>query len=188
MHDSLPLLRPSLARLALGGSCYWCLEAVYQSLRGVESVHQGWVAADGEHSDFHEAVVVDYDPSRLPLDVLIEIHLYTHRATADHQRRDRYRSAVYVLTESQAASARDTLAQLQDDFDAPLLTRVLPLVDFRASKEDYHDYFYSDPSRPFCERWITPKLKLLLERFGDVADGKRLARAGVTAEGSRGQS
>ena len=60
-------------------------------------------------------------------------------------------------------------------------------MDFRASKEDYQDYFYSDPSRPFCERWITPKLKLLLERFSDVADGERLARAGVTAEGGRGQ-
>ncbi|MBY5923999.1 MULTISPECIES: peptide-methionine (S)-S-oxide reductase [unclassified Halomonas] len=177
--NSLPLLAPSKARLALGGSCYWCLEAVYQSLKGVDAVHQGWVAAEPPDSDFHEAVVVDYDPSRLPMDVLIEIHLHTHHATSGHALRQRYRSAVYVQNQVHAQLARQVLTQLQDDFDAPLVTQVLPLAAFRDSKLAYHDYFYSDPSRPFCERWITPKLKLLLDRFSEVADGERLAQAGV---------
>lgn len=169
-------------RIALGGSCYWCMEAVFQSLTGVAHVEQGFVAATpAEPGDerFSEAVIVHFDPARLPLAVVLEIHLHTHRSTANHSRRDNYRSAVYTFDDIQAAEVAALLERLGGEFDAPLVTRVLPFAAFKPSKVEYHNYFYTRPERPFCERYIAPKLKVLLERFGDVADHARLKQAGI---------
>ncbi|ALM53422.1 peptide-methionine (S)-S-oxide reductase [Halomonas huangheensis] len=176
-------------RIALGGSCYWCLEAVFQSLIGVERVEQGFVAATDENhdeTDFCEAVIVHFDPQAIPLSVLIEIHLHTHHCTADHSMRERYRSAVYVFDEQQAHAVEEILATLQSDFMAPLVTRVLPFASFKPSQQQYHDYFYTNPQRPFCERWIAPKLRILLERFSDSTDQQKLRNAGLTDRSSTG--
>ncbi|WP_343065456.1 peptide-methionine (S)-S-oxide reductase [Arenibacter arenosicollis] len=81
-------------KIAFGGGCHWCTEAVYQSLKGVEVVEQGFVASKGEESFFSEAVIVHYDPKSIALKDLILIHLYTHKSTSDHSMRNKYRSAI----------------------------------------------------------------------------------------------
>lgn len=76
-----------LKKIGFGGGCHWCTEAVFQSLKGVKSVQQGWIASKNEHFEFSEAVIVDFDPSSIPLKVLIEIHLHTHKSTSEHSMR-----------------------------------------------------------------------------------------------------
>lgn len=187
MANNLPLTQ----RIAFGGSCYWCMEAVFQSLLGVEKVEQGFVASHDEHhaeTDFSEAVIVHFDPASIPLAVLVEIHLHTHHCTAEHSRRDRYRSAVYVFDPQQGIDAQRILAERQADFDAPLVTRVLPFAAFRPSEQQYHDYFYRNPQRPFCERWIAPKLRVLLQKFSQQTDQQRLKQAGIDTSGKQRQA
>lgn len=187
----------ALSRVAFGGNCYWCTEAIFQSLLGVENVEQGFVAARGESdhdgdndhdgdSDrggeteaFSEAVIVHFDPTAISLTTLIEIHLHTHHCTAQHSMRQQFRSAVYVFDEQQGIEAQHILNALQADFSAPIITQVLPFASFRPSKERCQNYFYSNPQRPFCERWITPKLRILLDRFSQQVDQQRLANAGL---------
>ena len=157
-------------KIGFGGGCHWCTEAVFQSLTGVDRVEQGWIASAGSNEHFSEAVIVHFNPQRIPLDVLIEIHLHTHKSTSNHSMRKKYRSAIYYFSESDGAQCTAILSLLQRDFEKPLITQVLPFVAFDPSAEKIRNYYYSNPQKPFCRRFIEPKLTLLLEQFKDHID------------------
>ena len=161
-----------LKRLGFGGGCHWCTEAVFQALTGVARVEQGFAAADPPDDAFSEAARVAFDPAAIPLDTLVEVHLRTHASTADHTMRGKYRSAIYAEGTEDAAEVRAALDALRPTFDG-LVTRVLPLRAWRASDPRFHDYYATDPTRPFCRTYIDPKLALLRERFGGMVRDDR---------------
>ena len=154
--------------LGLGGGCHWCTEAVFEHLRGVRSVEQGFHRSDLPNGAWSEAVRVSWDPSVLPFRVLLEVHLRTHASTSAHSLRGKYRSAVYVGSESGAGEVRDALAELQGGFAEPLVTQVLPDRGFRMSEARFQNYYRTDPERPFCRTYIDPKLAMLRREFGEV--------------------
>lgn len=156
-------------RIGFGGGCHWCTEAIFQALRSVSRVEQGFIRSTPPHETFSEAVIVRFDPDALPLDVLVEVHLRTHSSTSRHKLRGKYRSAVYVFDPGQAERAREAIARLQPGFDAPLVTEVLPFVAFRPSEPRYQNYYAADPQRPFCRTYIEPKLAELRRRFATEA-------------------
>ncbi len=153
------------SKIGLGGGCHWCTEAVFQSLIGVSKVEQGYVVSFGETSAFSEAVVVHFERSLISLDVLIEIHLHTHKSTSDHSMMSKYRSAVYVFSEEQKKESKVMIMNFQKDFGNNLITEVLAFSLFNPSREQITDYYYKNPEKPFCERFIQPKLKILLQKF-----------------------
>ena len=157
----------TISKIALGGGCHWCAEAVFQSLKGVEKVEQGFVASSGDHNSFSEAVIVHFDSAVISLRDLIEIHLHTHRSTSDHSMRNKYRSAVYSFTAGQSSEAKLILEALQPDFQNGLITKVYPFASFKPSEEQFRDYYLKNPKKPFCERYILPKLETLAEKFPD---------------------
>lgn len=163
-----------IQKIAFGGGCHWCTEAVFQSLIGVENVAQGWVQSTDENDSFSEAVIVTFDASVIPLKVLVEIHLRTHKSTVQHSMRKKYRSAIYFYNEAQQIEATEILLQLQTGFEANIITQVLPFVAFRASREAITNYYYSNPRKPFCEQFINPKLKLLLNEFSEFTAKEKL--------------
>ena len=152
-------------RVGFGGGCHWCTEAVFQHLRGVEHVAQGWASGRDKPDRFAEAVLVDFDPAAIPLSALIAIHLHTHACTSAHPMRHKYRSAVYGFGESQLAESRAILGDLARDFEQPIITEVVAFGAFRQNTERYLDYYRSRPEAPFCRRYISPKLAVLRERF-----------------------
>lgn len=156
-----------IKKIGLGGGCHWCTEAVFQSLRGVQQVDQGYLASGGEAASFSEGVIVSYDPEIIPLETLIEIHLHTHRSTSNHSFRDKYRSAVYYFTAEDATKAEEALEYFQQGFEATIITEVLPFREFEASRESIQDYYLKNPEKPFCEKYIHPKLELLKKEFSD---------------------
>jgi len=155
-----------LIKIALGGGCHWCTEAVFQSLKGVEKVDQGYVASTGEQTEFSEAVIVHFNLDIISLKTLIEIHLHTHKSTSNHSMRDKYRSAVYTFSEMQNNEANEIINSFQTEFENKLILKVYPFLQFKPSRKQLLNYYYSDPNKPFCERFIEPKLKLLLKDFG----------------------
>nr|WP_046759362.1 peptide-methionine (S)-S-oxide reductase [Kordia jejudonensis] len=159
-----------LTTIALGGGCHWCTEAVFQSLIGVHDVKQGWVQSTEVNNTFSEAVIVQFDASIIPLKVLVEIHLRTHKSTVQHSMRKKYRSAVYFYNPSQEKEVVNILSALQTNFKDSIITQVLPFVSFKASREEITNYYYSNPKKPFCEQFINPKLKLLLREFSEYAN------------------
>ncbi len=138
-------------------------------MRGVEEVEQGFAQSEPPDDTWSEAVRIKFDPRLMPLDVLIDVHLRTHASTSNHKMRGKYRSAVYVTGVDQNEEVQAILATLQAGFDAPLVTRVLPLTGFRLSDPRFHRYFERNAGGPFCTRYIDPKLALLRESFADFA-------------------
>ena len=154
-----------LKKIGFGGGCHWCTEAVFQSLKGVDTVKQGWIASKVEHLAFSEAVIVDYNPAIIPLEVLIEIHLHTHKSTSEHSMREKYRSAIYVFNDEQEADVRAKLMILQEKFENKLITQVLHFSEFKPSREQIRNYFYNNPKKPFCNTFINPKLQFLIKNY-----------------------
>lgn len=145
-------------RIGLGGGCHWCTEAVFQAVAGVQRVDQGFLWSTPPADQPSEGVLVLYDTDHVSLDTLIAVHLQTHASRSQHALRGKYRSAIYAPTASLAKAARQALARCADD---AVITRVLPMAGFSASPERYRNYYARDPQRPFCQRYIAPKLALL---------------------------
>lgn len=160
--------------IGFGGSCHWCTEAIFQSLKGVSVVEQGWIASAEPDDAFSEAVVVHFDPDIISLQTLISIHLYTHSCTATHSMRGKYRSAVYTTSPDQAIEAAGIIKNIRAEFDAPIITEVLQLLNFKLNTSNYLDYYYSNPDKPFCQNIINPKLSILLKKFANSVDAGKL--------------
>lgn len=155
------------SKIGFGGGCHWCTEAVFQILKGVHTVEQGWTASEGEAYAFSEAVIVTYDAAVIPLEILIEVQLHTHNSTATHSMRKKYRSAVYYFTMEDVEQIKQAITSLQLTFEEELITQVLPFKSFKASQEAIQNYYKKDPQKPFCEKYIHPKLKHILQKFSN---------------------
>ncbi|WP_178983784.1 peptide-methionine (S)-S-oxide reductase [Winogradskyella helgolandensis] len=153
-------------KIAFGGGCHWCTEAVFQALNGVKKVEQGYASA-GENTMFSEAVIVHFNVEVISLKTLIEIHLRTHKSTSAHSMRGKYRSAIYSFSNVQKLEAEILLKAFQPEFEHQLITRVYPFSEFKASREAIQNYYQKNPKKPFCERFINPKLRLLLNDFSN---------------------
>lgn len=156
-----------IEKIAFGGGCHWCTEAVFQSLIGVEIVEQGFVASTGANDTFSEAVVVHFDKEKISLRELLTIHLHTHASTSEHRMRVKYRSAVYAFSAAQIDQVNSELAVLRKDFEKKLVIKVLPFRAFRPSEEQFRNYYYNDPEKPFCKTYIQPKLDRIAGKFPD---------------------
>ena len=155
-----------MQKVAFGGGCHWCTEAIFESVLGVQTVEQGWIASNMEMATTpSEAVIVHFDASLISLDILTEIHLFTHNATSNHVFRKKYRSAVYTFSASQQAEAESILKKKQKLFTKTLVTKAYPFDSFRLNDEQYLNYYQKNPNKPFCEARIEPKLALLLKKY-----------------------
>jgi len=161
-------------KIGLGGGCHWCTEGIFQSLKGVLKVQQGWIASSQPNSAFSEAIIVEYDAQQIPLAVLIEIHLHTHSSTSSHSMRKKYRSAVYYDDQAIAAQVSAILTTLQNSFNQPIVTQCLPLVEFTLNDKQYLNYFYNQPELPFCQTYIHPKLTKLKKQYGEYLDTDKI--------------
>lgn len=161
-------------KVGFGGGCHWCTEAVFQSLIGVRAVEQGWITSSGDNSSFSEAIIVHFDTYQIKLSTLISIHLFTHSCTSNHSMRQKYRSAVYIYDEEQADLANQIILQLQKEFTQLIITRVLPFVTFKTNSKEFLNYYYTNPERQFCQRYINPKLQLLLKKYSKQVDTLKL--------------
>lgn len=155
----------NLSKVAFGGGCHWCTEAVFLVLDGVREVEQGYVSSFGKEDYFSEAVIVHYYDEIISLRRLMKIHLHTHSSTSSHSMRKKYRSAVYTFSAAQQKQAQTILKTLAGDFEEQLITKALKFNEFRSSKKEFHKYYENGPERPFCRTYITPKLKYVAQRF-----------------------
>ncbi|TXE19343.1 peptide methionine sulfoxide reductase [Psychroserpens burtonensis] len=161
--------------IGFGGGCHWCTEAVFQSLKGVVSVAQGYIASNHENSSFSEGVYIDYNPKTVNLQLLINVHLLTHKSTKNHSMRYKYRSAIYTFSQIQRTKVETILVELNKNKGDDYITEVLDIETFKASNEEITNYYYSNPEKPFCKTFINPKLTLLLKYYSDAVDLDKLS-------------
>ncbi|RXJ49887.1 peptide-methionine (S)-S-oxide reductase [Gelidibacter gilvus] len=162
------------SKIGFGGGCHWCTEAVFQSLEGVEKVEQGFVASTKPNNDFSEAVIVHFNFRCITLPTLIEIHLLTHSSRSNHSMREKYRSAIYTFDDVQQEEVNSLMVGFQRNFNDELITKVLPFKNFESSEENFKNYYFNNPEKPFCETFINPKLKLLLQQFSGFVDPRKV--------------
>jgi peptide-methionine (S)-S-oxide reductase len=169
----------------LAGGCFWCLEAVYKELRGVERVVSGYAGGHVERPNYRdvcdgttghaEVVQITFDPSLVSYKELLEVFFTIHDPTTlNRQGADvgtQYRSAVFYHSPEQREMAEQTIAEMEAArvWDSPIVTEVAPLTKFYPA-EDYHqDYFEKNPSQPYCRAVVEPKVskfrKLFLDRL-----------------------
>ena len=152
--------------IGFGGGCYWCTEAVFQSVVGAVKVTPGWIVAPAPDDTPSEGVIVEFDPGQLSVEALIDIHILSQSAYGNHSMRDKYRSAVYVFNPAQMRTCEAYFADLCRRQIAPV-TRILAFEGFQPSALEYHNYYYSNPQRPYCQRFIAPKISRLKQVFGE---------------------
>lgn len=154
--------------VGFGGGCHWCTEAVFQSLRDVVDVRQGFIRSDLPNDSFSEAAEVDFDADQISIDALVRVHLATHASAAAHKMRGKYRSAIYVLDPSIEDAARYSLERARAETGIDFVTQVLPHRGFRPSDARFRNYRAQDPGRPFCRTYIDPKLAKLRQEFAEL--------------------
>lgn len=155
-----------LTKIAFGGGCHWCTEAVFESLKGVEKVSQGWVASTEKNSSFSEAVIIEFT-NKIELKTLIEIHLATHKSTSNHSMRAKYRSAIYYFHPAQKYESEFIIKERQSNFNDKIITQILPFNNFKPSKSCFQSYYQKNPQKPFCVKYIYPKLHFLSKEFSN---------------------
>ncbi|TCP67890.1 peptide-methionine (S)-S-oxide reductase [Sphingomonas sp. PP-CE-1G-424] len=158
-----------MEKIGFGGGCHWCTEGVFQALKGVYQVDQGFIQSEAPWDTWAEGVLVSFDPAAISLATLAEVHLRTHSANGTYSPGGRYRSAIYVVDAEQRETAAQTIARFASQSGKGPRTLVLPLVGFRPSEARYQNYYRTDPDRPFCRRYIDPKLDYIRHHFADVA-------------------
>lgn len=156
-----------MEKISFGGGCHWCTEAVFQNIKGVSRVDQGYVASLGADSDLSEGVILEFDPALTSLEKLIRIHLKTHNSTANHSMRYKYRSAIYVFSEMQKKEVNKILNFLIAGSQEKIITKVLAFSRFEPSDEKFRDYYLKDPEKPFCRTYIVPKIEILRNDFSE---------------------
>ncbi len=158
--------------IGLGGSCHWCTEGIFRSIKGVLEVEQGWLKSAHPHEAWSEGIRLKFDPGITPIELLVAVHLHSHSCTSEHSMRTKYRSAIYFEEERTGCEVEQAIKNLQAEFPQQIITKVISLEDFKLNDPEFLDYYYSDTERPFCTTYITPKLQAIAQRYPQVMNDR----------------
>jgi peptide-methionine (S)-S-oxide reductase len=163
------------------GGCFWCIEAVFDELRGVRSVVSGYTGGKTKNPSYEqlcsggtghaEAVRIEYDPEEISFRDLMTVFFATHDPTTlNRQGNDvgtQYRSAIFYAGEEQKQQAAAFIKELDEakTFKSPIVTALEPLSDFYPAEEYHQKYFANNPYQPYCQYMIPPKLSKLHKQF-----------------------
>ncbi len=160
------------ATATLGGGCFWCIEAVFEQIKGVKSVVSGYSGGTTENPKYDEVCQgttghaeicqIHYDPDVVSYETLLEIFWLCHDPTTLNQQGNdignQYRSIILYDTESQKMAAENAVAKAAAKFSDKIVTEVVPLKKFYIAEEYHQDYFAKNPNDPYCAVTIPPKL------------------------------
>ncbi|WP_405205469.1 peptide-methionine (S)-S-oxide reductase [Aquimarina sp. LLG6339-5] len=147
-------------KIGLGGGYHWCTEAVFQSLKGVTSVEQGYIKSTGKNNSFSEAVIIVFSTETISLKDIIEIHLLTHKSTSNHSFREKYRSAIYYFENAQKSIVETIITQLNENFQNRLITKVLKFNSFKPSRTELINYYNNNPKKTVLHTIYTTQTRI----------------------------
>lgn len=174
-----PTHRKEIATLA--GGCFWCLEAVFDQLKGVESVESGYMGGQTRDPTYQqvcngdtghaEVVRVTFDPSVLSFDELLEVFFVIHDPTTlNYQGNDfgtQYRSAIFYHTPEQKAAAERVIGKFNSVkvWNTPIVTEVVPATEYYPAEGYHQEYYVRNPSQPYCLAVVAPKVQKFRKHF-----------------------
>jgi peptide-methionine (S)-S-oxide reductase len=171
-----------LATATLGAGCFWCVEAIFQELEGVESVVSGYAGGNVKNPSYKEVcngttghaevIQVKFDPGRISYEDLLHVFFTTHDPTTlNRQGADvgtQYRSVIFYHDDAQKATA----LQVKQEFaptlwDKPIVTEVSPVKSFFPAENYHQNYFNDNPNAPYCQIVINPKVIKFRQKFAE---------------------
>lgn len=164
------------------GGCFWCLEALFQKLKGVESVESGYSGGDIKNPTYEEVctgktghaevIKIEFDPSILPYDKLLEIFFEMHDPTTlNRQGNDvgtQYRSAIFYTNEKQKELAEKMMESLAPKYSSKIVTQVKPFTAFYKAESYHQNYYNENQNQPYCSLVISPKIHKFEEKYKDL--------------------
>jgi peptide-methionine (S)-S-oxide reductase len=172
-----------LEKATFGGGCFWCTEAVFQRIKGVEKVVSGYTGGKTKNPTYEqvctgttghaEVIQIEFDPKVVSFAKLLEVHWKTHDPTTlnrqGYDEGTQYRSAIFYANEEQKKVAQEYKDKLNKEvFDGKIVTEITALDVFYPA-EDYHQNYYNlNTTKGYCRAVIVPKLKKFDEVFSDI--------------------
>jgi methionine-S-sulfoxide reductase len=173
----------NLETITLGGGCYWCVEAVYENLNGVQSVMSGFAGGKNPNptykevcsgnTGYAEVVQITYDRNITNLDEIFRVFFTVHDPTTlNRQGADvgtQYRSVIFYKEETQKQSALNLIAALKKAkvYDSPIVTTLEPLTKFYKADDYHQNYYANNKDQPYCQMVIQPKIEKFEKVFKD---------------------
>lgn len=173
----------SVQKATLGGGCFWCLEAVFQQLRGVTEVQPGYAGGHVPNPTYEqvctgttghaEVVQITFDPDVITYQELLDVFFSIHDPTTPDRQGDdvgpQYRSIILYHDDEQRRIAEEVIRELEQSgaWSDPIVTQVVPLEAFYPAEEYHKDYFRRNPERAYCRLVIAPKVEKFRRRFSD---------------------
>ncbi len=174
---------PGMAKATFGAGCFWCTEAVFQQLKGVQTVVSGYSGGAVPNPTYRqvctgttghaEVIQVTYDPNVISYAELLEVFWQTHDPTTPnrqgHDRGSQYRSVIFYHSEQQKQLAEAYKAKLDaaGAFPAPIVTEVVPFTALYRAEAYHQNYFADNPRQPYCRTIIQPKVDKVRQVFRD---------------------
>jgi peptide-methionine (S)-S-oxide reductase len=167
----------------LGGGCFWCLEAVFQGLRGVSSVKSGYAGGHltnptyrevcAKHTGHAEVVQIEFDPAELSYADLLRVFFTIHDPTTPNQQGadvgPQYRSIILTQSETQQDIAQQVVAEIEAAgiYDRKIVTEIVPNAPFWPAEAEHDDYFNRNPFSGYCRAVVAPKVLKFRKVFAE---------------------
>ena len=168
-----------MEKIILAGGCFWCTEAIFNRLKGVTKVTPGYTGGTTTNPSYEEvcsgrtghveAIEIEFDPKIISYQKLLEIFFQLHDPTTlNKQGNDvgtQYASKIFYITSSQKETAKKALKIAQNNYQDPIVTKILPATEFYPAESYHKDYYDSHKDQPYCQIIIDPKIQKLYKNF-----------------------
>ena len=165
----------------LGGGCFWCTEAVFQRLRGVDNVVSGYSGGSTERPTYEavcngttghaEVIQIAFDPTAVSFADILDVFFHTHDPTTlNRQGNDvgsQYRSAIFYHNEEQKRVAEETIRAMATDYRQPIVTEITPFSAFYPAESYHQDFFNRNPRQGYCQFVVSPKVDKFQQKYAD---------------------
>lgn len=182
-NDTTSTPRAGLDTATFGGGCFWCTEAIFDRVNGVEKVISGYSGGKKENPTYQEisngntghaeVIQIVFDPAKVSYDELLKIFWETHDPTTLNRQGndvgDQYRSVVFYNSPGQKEKAEYYKNELEKSgiYASPVVTKIEPLQKFYPAENYHQDYYKLNPAQPYCQFVILPKVKKFEKIFAD---------------------
>lgn len=169
-------------KMTVGGGCFWCTEAVFDEIKGVEKVVSGYSGGKVPGTPTYrevcsgltghaEVIQITYDPAIISYEDLLIVFMTTHDPTTlNKQGGDRgtqYRSVIFYQNDDEKLIAEKVLEKMKSYYSDPIVTELSPLQKFYPAEDEHKDYYANNPTQPYCAAVISPKIAKLRKLHAD---------------------
>jgi len=177
---------PSVEKTTLGAGCFWCVEAVFQRLKGVLKVESGYAGGQTTHPSYQdictgetghaEVIQIDFNPEVIAFETLLDVFFHVHNPTTlnrqGHDTGTQYRSVIFYHSETQRRQAEEAKqgADASSEWEQPIVTEISEMGDFYPAELEHNNYFNDNRFQPYCRAVISPKLSDFQKRYKDLVE------------------